>query len=103
MPFAGKRRVPEWFWAHGGVQIGENKGRPEPDANHPSYVKYWSRLTTEFAKRFDGHPSLESVDVAVAGACAEGGGNATHETVERLVDIHIAHFRKTQMGVSIQV
>jgi hypothetical protein len=96
-PFAGSRRVPEWFWAQGGVPSGDSKGRPDPDANHSSYIKYWSRLTTEFAKRFDGHPALESVDVAIAGACAEGGGNATDKTIEYFVDLHIKHFKKTQL------
>ena len=47
--------------------------------------------------RYDGHPDLESFDIAYGGSCGETGGNSTPETAHALVDVFLASFRKTPL------
>jgi len=50
-----------------------------------------------FADRYDGHPDLESIDVAYGGSCGEEGGNSSSETAAALAEIYLDCFRKTQL------
>ena len=93
-PYAGGSGLPDWFWKQGGVQQPNSE---EPDANHPSYIKPWSKLIRAAGARFDGHPNLESFDVAYAGSCGECGGNATKDTAIKLVDVYLDAFKKTML------
>ena len=91
--------LPPWFWEMGGVRQRKptSYGFREPDINHPAYVKHWGDLIRAFAARYDGHPNLESFDIAYGGPWGEMGGNATRETARRLVDVYLRSFRKTQL------
>lgn len=98
MPYADDD-LPQWFWDLGGVRQSkptEYKFR-EPDINHPLYLKHWSDVIRAFGARYDGHPDLESFDIAYGGPWGEMGGNATRETSEKIVDIYLRSFRKTQL------
>ncbi len=93
-PYAGGSGLPDWFWQAGGVKQADSE---MPDENHPSYVKNWSELIKAAGAKFDGHPNLESFDVAYAGSCGETGGNTTKETAIKLVDVYLRAFPKTML------
>ncbi len=93
-PYAGGSGLPDWFWQTGAVK---QAGSELPDENHPSYVKHWSEFIRAAGARFDGHPNLESFNVAYAGGCGETGGNTTKETAIKLVDTYLKAFPKTML------
>ena len=84
--------LPEWYWEKGAAQIGR-----EPDHNDPLYLKHFGDFIRAFGKRYDGHPDLESIDVAYGGPWGEGGGNCSYKTASKLVDIYLKSFKKTQL------
>ncbi len=94
-PIAGGSPWPEWFAKAAGVDPATNSARF--DWNNPAYLAHWTRLIRAFAKRYDGHPDLESFDIAYAGGCGETGGNSTNKTAEKLVDAYLKGFKKTQL------
>ena len=94
-PSAGGSGYPAWFWATGAPRCP--KMRQHPDFNSPQYIRHWSELIRAFARRYDGHPDLESFDVAYAGPCGETGGNATPPSAEKLVDAYLDGLRKTRL------
>jgi hypothetical protein len=91
--------LPEWFWEAGGVR----QRKPttyrfrEPDINHPIYIRHWSDLIRAFGERYDGHPDLESFDMAYGGPWGEGGGNANRKTAAKLIDVYLRSFRQTHL------
>ncbi|MFH1708349.1 MAG: DUF4832 domain-containing protein [Planctomycetota bacterium] len=90
--------VPDWYWATGAKWI--KKGvytANEPDSNDPLYLRHFGDFIRAFARRYDGHPGLESIDVAYAGFWGESGGNSTAVTGAKLSDIYINSFKKTQL------
>jgi len=97
-PYAGDD-LPEWFWEMGGVRQRKPTTYQfrEPDINHPVYVKHWSDFIRAFGKRYDGHPDLESSDIAFGGPWGEGGGNATRATSAKIVDVYLRSMKKTQL------
>ena len=97
-PYAGDD-LPQWFWELGGVRQRkptEYKFR-EPDINHPLYIEHWGEFIRGFGQRYDGHPDLESFDIAYGGPWGEGGGNSTAETAKKVVDVYLRSFHKTQL------
>ncbi len=98
-PFIGES-TPAWYWALGGracPQDLQRSGGNVPDHNDPLYIKHWGEHIRAWGERYDGHPDLESFDIAYGGPCGETGGNATAETAARLVDVYLESFRKTQL------
>ncbi len=92
--------TPEWYWKEGGIpHPAESKaaGYPIPDHNHKAYLRHWGDHIRAIGERYDGHPALESVDVAYGGHCGETGGNCRRKYAERLVDIYMQSFPKTQL------
>jgi hypothetical protein len=91
--------LPEWFWELGGVRQRKPTSYKfrEPDANHPAYLKHWGEFIRAAGKQFDGHPNLESFDIAYAGPWGEGGGNTTPESAAKFVDVYLKAFKKTQL------
>jgi hypothetical protein len=63
------------------------------------YVAYWSEFIKEFAKHFDGHPIISSVDMAIVGAWGEGGGTEflEEEAIKRISDAYIDNFKITPL------
>jgi len=95
--------MPAWFWDLGGVRQSRPNvyGVFEPDVNHPAYLKHWGEFLRDLGARFDGHPNLESFDIAYGGPCGEGGGNANHKTAEALAEIYLRAFKKTQLIIML--
>ncbi|HYG77768.1 MAG TPA: DUF4832 domain-containing protein [Planctomycetota bacterium] len=90
--------LPPWFWQLGGKAARDgDPSRREPDHNHSAYSTHFGDILRAFAKRYDGHPDLESFDIAYGGPCGETGGNTTVATAKKLVDIYLKSFRKTQL------
>jgi hypothetical protein len=91
--------LPAWFYDEAGGKIDPKADpeRKEPDHNHPAYLKHFGDVIRAFARRYDGHPGLESFDIAYGGACGECGGNTTPATAKKLVDVYIKAFKKTQL------
>jgi len=91
--------VPDWYRE----MVGKRKDLPEKkwqvDPEDPRYVKYFTNMIRILGGRYDGHPDLESVDVAIVGAWGEGAGSAllTHKTRQALVDAYIDSFKKTHL------
>jgi hypothetical protein len=92
--------TPEWYWKTG-ARIDEPwkkwRGYAIPDHNDPRYTKHWGEFIKALGKKFDGHPALETVDLAYGGDWGEMGGNATYETARKLVDIYYEAFPTTTL------
>lgn len=97
-PYIGED-LPAWLWGIGCPVMVKNvdDGRKEPEHNDEVYIRHWSDFVRAFGARYDGHPNLESFDVAYGGPCGEMGGNATRETAARLVDAYLESFRETHL------
>ncbi len=98
-PYIGDA-VPAWYWEAGGRAI-EDMRRDRAfrviDHNDETYIRHWGDIIRAWGERYDGHPDFESFDIAYGGSCGETGGNATDETAERLVDVYLESFTKTQL------
>jgi len=94
-----KNDVPDWYRA----MVGKRKDLPvkkwQVDPEDPRYVKHFGNVIRILGKRYDGHPDLESVDVAIVGAWGEGAGSAllTQKTREALVNAYLDSFKKTHL------
>ncbi len=86
--------IPDWYKKTGAGIIPTNSV-PEIDSNDPLYLKHWSEFVKAIGKQFNGHPNLESVDVAYAGRFGECGGNADESSSKKLVDAYIEAFPET--------
>ena len=93
-PHAGGSGFPKWFIE---TLPARRRRRRGFNWNTPEYARHWTDLIRAFGKRYDGHPNLESFDVAYAGSCGETGGNSTPATARKLVDAYIESFKKTQL------
>ena len=90
--------MPDWYWDTGARWIRKGAfAANEPDCNDPRYIRHFSDFVRAFAERYDGHPDLESVDVAYAGFWGECGGNTTPTTAGKLTEVYLKCFRKTQL------
>lgn len=69
------------------------------DAEDPHYAEYFGGFIRELAKRYDGHPALEAVDLSIVGAWGEGAGSElfTPKTREALIDAYTDNFKKTPL------
>jgi hypothetical protein len=73
------------------------KWRTNPE--DPRYARYYGEMIRAVGARYDGHPDLESVDLAIVGAWGEGEGaaNLSETTRRTLVDAYTDTFRKTPL------
>lgn len=91
--------VPAWYRQ----MVGEKKKllvhKWRVDPEDPRYVKYFGDLIRKLGWRYDGHPDLESVDVAIVGPWGEGAGAEllTQKTRQALVDAYLESFKKTSL------
>src|SRR5690606_35069773 len=65
----------------------------------PRYAQHFGNMIRALGERYDGHPWLEHVDLAIVGFAGEGGGTEllTEETMKKLVDAYLEGFQKTQL------
>jgi len=92
--------VPDWYRAMMGDEKSKlpiDKWRTNPE--DPLYAKHFGTMIRAVGARYDGHPDLESVDMALVGAWGEGAGSSdlTEPTRAALVDSYIDGFRKSPL------
>jgi len=107
MPFGSHRQpqLPGWYRESRAVRMARTdppggRSHLEPDYDSPEYYDTWGRVIAEFGRRFDGHPALESVDIAVLGPWGEGAGEASAATVDRFVDLYVKAHPKTALLIN---
>lgn len=90
--------LPKFYHDLGGpIDPKADPKRREPDHNSDFYIKHWSEFQAALGAKFDGHPVLESNDIAYGGACGECGGNSTEAIAHKLTDAYRAAFKKTPL------
>lgn len=103
--------MPKWYWELGGRKLPPKRIEADgslfspasavelqdPDHNDPKYLKHFGEILRAFGKRYDGHPDLESFDMAYGGGCGEGGGNSTPATARKLIEVYLKSFKKTHL------
>jgi hypothetical protein len=69
--------VPDWYRA---ILGDESKKLPiekwRTDPEDPRYALHFGKMVRALGARYDGHPDLESIDLAIVGAWGEGAGSA---------------------------
>lgn len=91
--------VPGWYRN----MVGPNKEWKvkkwlvEPE--DPRYAECFGRFIQEFGSRYDGHPDLEAVDLAILGAWGEGEGSEllSQKIRETLINAYSDNFKKTPL------
>jgi hypothetical protein len=81
MPANGRPRIPDWYRKTGAkgwdflAESTQHAGKSDPswmpDHEDPLFEKYMGRLVKAFAKRYDGHPSIDHVDIGSYGHWGE--------------------------------
>ncbi len=97
---AADNDVPDWYRALMGDEKGKlpvEKWRTDPE--DPRYARHFGGMIRAVGARYDDHPGLESVDMALVGAWGEGAGSSllSQPTREALVDSYLESFRKTPL------
>jgi hypothetical protein len=93
--------VPDWYRKRVGDEstskLPERKWRTNPE--DPRYAECFGRMIRAFGRHYDGHPALESVDLAIVGAWGEGAGSErlSRKTREALIDSYVESFTKTPL------
>ena len=69
------------------------------DPNTTEFSAYWARFVREFARRYDGHPFISSVDMALCGAWGEGAGSefVEPEKLDEIIRAYCDGFRTTPL------
>lgn len=91
--------VPQWYRTLVGTEADLPVQKWRTDPEDPRYLEYFGGMIRALGNRYDGHPDLESVDVAIVGAWGEGAGAAllSQSTREGLLDAYLESFDKTPL------
>jgi hypothetical protein len=94
-----ERDVPNWYRELVGPETGLPVKKWQTNPEDPRYVEHFGGMIRALGARYDGHPDLESVDLAIVGAWGEGAGSAllSQSTRRRLVDAYLESFDKTPL------
>lgn len=73
------------------------------DHEDSRYIKYFGGIIREMGKRYDGHPDLEAVDMALIGAWGEGERTdlLSEKTMKALVDAYVESFKETPLIIQL--
>jgi hypothetical protein len=116
MPANGRPRIPDWYRETGAkgweflAESTQNAGRSDPswmpDHEDPLFEKYMGRLVKEFAKRYDGHPDIDHVDIGSYGHWGEWHLSFVAEKEaysfdlkKMIIDWYLEGFKKTPMVI----
>jgi hypothetical protein len=103
MPYDQGHPLPEWYRNSGARRANKSGDRDgeiwSPDAADPLYLKHWGALVAAAGKRYDGHPSLDSVDISSVGYWGEGWGPHLPDwpVQKALIDIYFDAFKRTPL------
>jgi len=96
-PYSLTEDIPSWLRAR-------NPDVPEfpfwqIDPNTTEFAACWARFVRAFAARYDGHPFISSVDMALCGAWGEGAGSefVEEEKLDVIIRAYIEGFVKTPL------
>lgn len=94
-----ERDVPDWYRSLVGPEPGLPVKKWQTDPENPLYLEHFGEMIRALGRRYDGHPDLESVDLAIVGAWGEGAGSAllSRPTREGLVDAYLEAFHETPL------
>lgn len=73
------------------------------DPNTTEYPALWARFVAAFAARYDGHPVISAVDIAIVGAWGEGAGTEwmTEEGLDLVVRAYMQGFTRTPLHAQV--
>jgi hypothetical protein len=92
--------TPKWVFDKGAKHYDLN-GIIEPDYDDPIYLEYLERFMTEYAKKYDGHPLVEFVDIGSFGTWGEGhtgdgiGREYRQSVVMKHIEMTLKYFKHT--------
>ncbi len=95
--------LPQWYQDSGARRANKPTDKDgkiwSPDAADPLYYKFWAGFVREFARRYDGHPDLDAVDIATVGYWGEGWGPYLPDlpTQKALIDVYFDAFQRTTL------
>ncbi len=98
-----KRDVPDWYREMVGPEEEWNDKNPVNkwlvNPEDPRYAQFFGGFIRAMGSRYDGHPDLEAVDLAIVGAWGEGAGSEllSTPTMEALVNAYTDSFKKTPL------
>ncbi len=69
------------------------------DPEDPRYAEYFGKMVRALGARYDGHPHVEGIDLAIVGAWGEGAGSKllSKNTMQLLVEAYTESFTKTPL------
>lgn len=90
-------KVPTWYSSKYKMMsmLVHGQTLEHPDHDSPEYLEQWGNVIKEFAKRYDGHPLLESIDLAFIGPWGEGAGECSLERMREFSQLYRDVFKKT--------
>ena len=91
--------IPDWLRKMTGKSENLLNSSWVVDPEDPLYVKHFTDMVRDLGKRYDGHPLLESVDMAIVGYWGEGAGSEllSDGTRKALIDAYLQAFKKTHL------
>ncbi len=101
MPYDQTNPMPEWYRNSGARRANKAEDADgkvwSPDASDPLYKQAWSELIRRAGERYDGHPSLDSIDISTVGYWGEGWGPhlPSQAIQQELVDLYFEAFPHT--------
>lgn len=92
------------FYEYGKGRVKEG-GSWDPFFDDAVFVKKLDAFLTAYAKRYDGNPNVEFIDVGTYGLWGEGHTHASslqdNIEIQKLhIDLHLKHFRNTLLCIS---
>lgn len=103
MPYDEKHPLPGWYQKSGARRANQPSDKDgavwQPDFGDPLYLKHWGALVAAAGALYDGHPSLDSVDISSVGYWGEGWSDYMpgFEHQRALIDIYFDAFRRTPL------
>ncbi len=99
MPFGaayvGQAGLPDWYIKKYPTQKWHATDMLAPVYDAPGYFERFGGLIAEFARRYDAHPLLETVDVAFLGPWGEGDGVCSQARVDQFAELYRRAFQHT--------
>lgn len=100
-PYKGKPidDVPTWYRTMVGPQREFKYYKWPIDPENPLYAECFGEMIRALGQRYDGHPYLEAIDLAIIGWAGEGGGSELLSTKTRkaLVKAYSDSFKETPL------
>ena len=97
-------QLPKWYQDRYPTVPGTTKREPFVAAVYdgPAFIEQWGNVVRDFGRCFDGHPDLESVDMAYLGPWGEGAGACSEEAIDRITAVYREAHPRTPLVAMIQ-